>query len=537
MQTTLPGTGPVVPSRPELIAAITRDPALQVRAALDEATVRRYAELMHDGVPMDPAIAYQVGDDLLLVDGWHRVAAAESLGATHIDLLVHYGTRTDALRAAVAANQKHGLAMSSKDKRRAVELLLEDAELRALPVRELAALAAVSHSLVAKLRQPYDEAEAEERAKAKATNDPVAGVVRHDPPENLSDKDKRRWVILDLLWQHAQYLRPNDGLERDELVAATGYPRATLSRVLTGMIKSALIAEDADGRFAIRHPGERFLGTVAQVEGATGAEAASNARDRAVAAAADPSPCLADQIRKWTDDQVGMAAARLADQLLAAPWTIGELGDLVQDYLLPDAEAIAHEVAADRIDEWLSGLEYIEVAQKATTARGLDKWALTEKGQEWAISAADLFRSAAPEGSPTVTPPHRPEEVPEVTNPRKPTAEPLPPENQTQVHSVSPMRMAFAQLLEDHGARAPITTQRACAIAYVMGLDGTPGRSYEDVLARESVFADFVRETLVDHLRDRFVSMKGMPTLPHLADWYGIDMADVKRLAEAKGGE
>lgn len=78
-------------SRPHL----DPDRVAYYRAALDEAT---------------PVTVFDVGGRLLLADGHHRVAAAESLGRTSLMADVRSGTTSDALRFAVdLAKEQRGL--------------------------------------------------------------------------------------------------------------------------------------------------------------------------------------------------------------------------------------------------------------------------------------------------------------------------------------------------------------------------------------------------------------------------------------------
>ncbi len=57
-----------------------------------------------------PVVVYDVGGELLLADGYHRVAAARHLGRGVISAEVRKGTRADALRfAAELAQRQRGL--------------------------------------------------------------------------------------------------------------------------------------------------------------------------------------------------------------------------------------------------------------------------------------------------------------------------------------------------------------------------------------------------------------------------------------------
>ena len=66
---------------------------------LDHERVARFA-LMLDQLP--PVTVYRLPDSLLLVDGYHRLAAARRLGRTTVRAEVVSGTKADALAFATA---------------------------------------------------------------------------------------------------------------------------------------------------------------------------------------------------------------------------------------------------------------------------------------------------------------------------------------------------------------------------------------------------------------------------------------------------
>jgi hypothetical protein len=77
------------------IAALAREPIDQVRAWLDPDRVAYYEEHWADAAPV---VVYDVHGTLLLVDGYHRLAAAQRLGQESIAADVRSGERGDALR-------------------------------------------------------------------------------------------------------------------------------------------------------------------------------------------------------------------------------------------------------------------------------------------------------------------------------------------------------------------------------------------------------------------------------------------------------
>jgi ParB-like chromosome segregation protein Spo0J len=85
----------------DLLASAVVDPG----AHLDAERVAQYADTPA-GAP--PVVVYDTPEGRLLVDGYHRIAAARQRGAGTIDAEIRHGSRTDALRyaAATAAVQR-----------------------------------------------------------------------------------------------------------------------------------------------------------------------------------------------------------------------------------------------------------------------------------------------------------------------------------------------------------------------------------------------------------------------------------------------
>lgn len=143
-------TQPIVRLAP---AAIRLDGGTQIRARIDEATVAEYAEQMAAGSVFPPLVVYHDGEDYWLADGFHRQAAAVAAGLAEIDCELRQGSRRDAVLCAVGANSAHGLRRTRDDKRRAVGVLLADAEWSQKSDRWIADACGVSNSFVSNLRQ------------------------------------------------------------------------------------------------------------------------------------------------------------------------------------------------------------------------------------------------------------------------------------------------------------------------------------------------------------------------------------------------
>jgi len=102
------------------LSKIKADPAVQVRMRLNDETIERYMEIL-DQLP--PIIVCNVDGKLILVDGFHRRAAAERLGRSEIEAETRQGTRNDALEYAIKANSIHGLPLAREEYKAAVRTL------------------------------------------------------------------------------------------------------------------------------------------------------------------------------------------------------------------------------------------------------------------------------------------------------------------------------------------------------------------------------------------------------------------------------
>ena len=153
----------VAKTGPELIplAKIRVDGGTQMRAGLNEDTVKEYAEKFlshHAWGDFPPVVLYYDGTDYWVGDGFHRIAAYQracpgdpATNTVHAD--VRAGDRRDAVLFAAGANANHGLRRTQADKRRSVETLLRDADWQKWSDREIARICHVSADLVGDVRK------------------------------------------------------------------------------------------------------------------------------------------------------------------------------------------------------------------------------------------------------------------------------------------------------------------------------------------------------------------------------------------------
>jgi uncharacterized ParB-like nuclease family protein len=139
------------------VAAIRTDGGTQPRSTILRDVVEEYAAAMADGAKFPAITVFYDGAEHWLADGFHRLAATETAGREKINCDVRQGTRRDAVLHSVGANAAHGMRRTNDDKRRAVRVLLEDAEWSQWSDREIARRCGVSDFMVRQLR-PEDTA-------------------------------------------------------------------------------------------------------------------------------------------------------------------------------------------------------------------------------------------------------------------------------------------------------------------------------------------------------------------------------------------
>jgi hypothetical protein len=135
------------------LATIRVDGGTQPRAEIDHELVDEYAELFRDGQTFPPIVVFFDGTDRWLADGFHRYYAAQVANLTTLPAEVHRGSRRDAILHSAGSNSTHGKRRTNADKRRAVEILLTDAEWGQWSDREIARQCGVGHTLVSDMRK------------------------------------------------------------------------------------------------------------------------------------------------------------------------------------------------------------------------------------------------------------------------------------------------------------------------------------------------------------------------------------------------
>jgi hypothetical protein len=179
------------------IKDIEVDTSLQARVRMSEPVLQEYSALLMEGVSFPPVVLFDDGDKKYLVDGFHRVYAAKRVGRDHIQAELHRGSKHEGFMFSLRANAAHGLQRSNEDKRHGVLKLLEDFEYSDKSDREIAALCAVSHTFVARIRAGMKTASVRKpNLMAKPVNSflKAPAEVATLPPEE--EYDQRDDVLL-----------------------------------------------------------------------------------------------------------------------------------------------------------------------------------------------------------------------------------------------------------------------------------------------------------------------------------------------------
>lgn len=128
------------------------DCGTQSRVDIDQQTVSSYAEFIKEGVVFPPVTVFFDGTQHYLADGFHRYFAHKDAG--HKEILAHVinGTLRDAILFSLEANATHGLPRTNADKRKSVQIMLDDFEWSEWSNAEIARRCRVSHTFVNKMR-------------------------------------------------------------------------------------------------------------------------------------------------------------------------------------------------------------------------------------------------------------------------------------------------------------------------------------------------------------------------------------------------
>ena len=162
------------------LSEIVIDAGTQQRASINEDVVAEYAESIQCGNKFPCVTLFFDGVNYYLVDGFHRYHAHKISGIAEIEADVKQGTKREAILHSASVNNNHGIRLTNADKRKAVMMLLNDAEWSQWSDRSIANHCKVTHPFVAKLRA---EVVTVTTPKDSKVNDEVVTVTTQDEKE------------------------------------------------------------------------------------------------------------------------------------------------------------------------------------------------------------------------------------------------------------------------------------------------------------------------------------------------------------------
>lgn len=148
--------------------AIRTDGGTQPRERINMEVVGDYAEGVKVGIEFPPVIVFHDGAEHWLADGFHRYHAHKQAGKASIEAEVRSGTLLDAKLHAVGANGDHGLRRTNEDKRRAVQMVLDEPAWKEWSDRKIADACGVSAPFVSAIRRPAVAAKQQDHRAASA---------------------------------------------------------------------------------------------------------------------------------------------------------------------------------------------------------------------------------------------------------------------------------------------------------------------------------------------------------------------------------
>lgn len=106
------------------IDELLRDRTYQIRSRLDRGTVARYASAYRSEAILPPVKVAKVGEVMILVDGFHRVAALMRNGSCLVGAIVLETEESEARWLAASANLTHGLPLKAREIREAFKVYI-----------------------------------------------------------------------------------------------------------------------------------------------------------------------------------------------------------------------------------------------------------------------------------------------------------------------------------------------------------------------------------------------------------------------------
>jgi hypothetical protein len=274
LTTTTTFSGDDVQSHEYSMHEIQLDLSCQSRAALDEQAIAKYAELATDQTEWpfaDPLHCVVVGDKTCLVNGHHRLKALQDIGWEH-GVRIQYveGTEQDAIASSVTANLTHGVGITDADKRRLVELAINNPEIAKSSDRQIAELCRVSNRYVGEVRgaancdrvtvgrsETDDNGEPRNCVPATVARSVTTGADGRKRPANKKAREQQREQIRDAI--------KNEPVALDhEIAKLIGCSRETVRKVRKQMVASKTTRDSSAKVPVVTQPNTPGLDSIVQ---------------------------------------------------------------------------------------------------------------------------------------------------------------------------------------------------------------------------------------------------------------------------------
>ena len=192
-----------------LLSALTLDPELQPRTGgIDPSHVRSLEESI-DALP--PLLAVRRGEEIVLIDGWHRLAAFQNQGRDRVMLrLAPMPPDGDLRGLAFGANVAHGRPLSLTDRREEAARLL-----RRIPQtsdREIGRQCGLSQPTVAKIRAALEAGAQIEQTETRVGRGGYEYAVNARDSDQVDGVDAERLRLARYLGRLVKVLDQSDDL-------------------------------------------------------------------------------------------------------------------------------------------------------------------------------------------------------------------------------------------------------------------------------------------------------------------------------------
>jgi ParB-like chromosome segregation protein Spo0J len=201
------------------LSDIRIDGDLQVRAAINDAVVADYYDVLREGGKLPPVVVFFDSAQYHLADGNHRYHAHKSAGLALIEADVREGTKRDAMLYALGANAEHGFRRTTQDKQRAVKIMLNDMEWMEWSDREIAKQCKVSHPFVSKVRKDIGASVSEVKYERNGQQE-SRKLKDNDEIDEVSEGNSLETKVQELATEYAELAEEKAKLEDRIAVAA-----------------------------------------------------------------------------------------------------------------------------------------------------------------------------------------------------------------------------------------------------------------------------------------------------------------------------